>query len=199
MMERNQVQRDRLNPGIQLPYELRVEDFASAMQDVYDFFFDVNSFLIGRRLQRLDDMLRKQITSGLLSDMLTASLAKHSRTLTENRFHNGHPDLIVRGLYPYDRIASGTEGVEIKTTMKRGGAVDTHGARDQWLCVFVYEVDRTTEPAIDRTPLTFTEVYCSQVTLANFRHNPRGALGTRTATLNRAGLAAFRLGWVYRL
>jgi hypothetical protein len=144
-------------------------------------------------------MLRKQITSGLLSDMLTASLAKHSRTLTENRFHNGHPDLIVRGLYPYDRIASGTEGVEIKTTMKRGGAVDTHGARDQWLCVFVYEVDRTTEPAIDRTPLTFTEVYCSQVTLANFRHNPRGALGTRTATLNRAGLAAFRLGWVYRL
>ena len=29
----------------------------------------------------------------------------------------------------------------MKTTRKRGGAVDTHGTREQWLCVFVYEVD----------------------------------------------------------
>lgn len=28
--------------------------------------------------------------SGLLSDMLTASLAKHSRSLTENKYFNGH-------------------------------------------------------------------------------------------------------------
>lgn len=111
-------------------------DFESAMQDVYDFFHDVNSHLVGRGLERLDDMLRPAIMSGVLSDMLTASLAKHSRVLTENNYFNGHPDLVVQGVYAGNSVKAGDQGVEIKTTKKRGGAVDTHGARDQWMCVF---------------------------------------------------------------
>lgn len=127
------------------------------MQDVYDFFYDVNVGLVGKGLERLDDMLRPAKMSGLISDMLTASVAKHSRALTQNLYHNGHPDLIVRGVYPDDKVKSGTEGIEIKTTRKPGGAVDLHGARDQWMCVFVYQVDNTTQPARARRPLTFTE------------------------------------------
>ncbi|MFQ5640030.1 MAG: hypothetical protein ACE5IR_18785 [bacterium] len=103
-----------------------------------DFFYDVNSHLIQKGLQRLDDMLRPAIMSGMLSDMLTASLAKHSRVLTENTYFNGHPDLLVRGVYSDNSVKAGDQGVEIKTTRKAGGAVDTHGARDQWMCVFVY-------------------------------------------------------------
>ena len=63
-----------------MPFGPRLKDFEMAMQDVYDFFYDVNLGLIERGLQRLDDMLRPAIMSGVLSDMLTASLAKHSRT-----------------------------------------------------------------------------------------------------------------------
>jgi len=136
--------------------------------------------------------------SGVLSDMITASLAKHSRTLTENRYFNGHPDLIVRGVYAKDAVKSGVEGVEIKTTRKAGGAVDMHGARDQWLCVFVYDVDQETEPAVARHPTSFTEVYLGKVEIAHFRRNDRGELGTRTATLDKAGLKGLRENWVYR-
>ena len=64
----------------------------------------------------------------------------------ENRYHNGHPDLIVNGVYPNDSVKAGEEGIEVKSTRKRGGAVDTHGARKQWMCVFVYRVDNETEP-----------------------------------------------------
>jgi hypothetical protein len=166
---------------------------------VYDFFYDVNVLLLSKGLQRLDDMLRPAIMSGLLSDMLTASLAKHSRTLVQNSFFNGHPDLVVRGRYPDNSIQAGSEGVEIKTTRKAGGAVDTHGARNQWMCVFVYQIDGRTEPAINRRPMVFTEVYLGRVTLADFRKNPRGELGTRTATLDRRGIAKLRTRWVYRL
>lgn len=197
MLERETVDRTRFNPEAVFPYELRSEDFALAMQDVYDFLYDVNSHLVGKGLQRLDDMLRKAVMSGLLSDMLTASLAKHSRSLTENRYHNGHPDLLVRGVYPMDSMRSGSEGVEIKTTIKGGGAVDTHGARPQWMCVFVYEVDRITEPAVLRSPLNFREVYLAKVELDDFRRNARGELGTRTATLDRHGIAKLRRGWIY--
>jgi hypothetical protein len=136
--------------------------------------------------------------SGLLSDMLTASLARHSRTLVQNRYFNGHPDLIVQGRYANDAVQAGTDGVEIKTTRKTGGAVDTHGARNQWMSVFVYEVDNQTEPAVDRAPMRFTEIYLGEVGVNDVRKNARGELGTRTATLNREGIGRFRTNWVYR-
>lgn len=170
-----------------------------AMQDIYDFFYDVNRGLIQRGLQRLDDMLRPAIMSGVLSDMLTASLAKHSRTLTVNLYHNGHPDLIVSGVYSDNKIKAGSKGVEIKTTRKAGGAVDTHGARNQWMCVFVYDVDGSTEPARDRAPMTVTEIYLGHVSKSDFRKNPRGELGTRTATLHKNGIEKLRKNWVYKI
>lgn len=196
---RNTVDNAKFNSSPQLPFQLRIEDFQLAMQDVYDFFFDVNQNLVQRHLQRLDDMLRPAIMSGLLSDMVTASLAKHSRALTVNLYHNGHPDLIVRGVYPSDRVKAGKEGIEIKTTRKPGGAADTHGARDQWMCAFVYQVDTTSEPAHSRGPMTFTEVYLAKVKKADFRKNPRSELGTRTATLHRRGVQKLRAGWIYML
>lgn len=199
MLRRETVNEHAFNPAPLLPFELRVKDFELAMQDVYDFFFDVDTFLLNKGLQRLDDMLRPAIMSGVLSDMLTASLAKHSRVLVPNQHFNGHPDLVVQGRYPKNAVKAGTDGVEIKTTRKSGGAVDTHGARDQWMCVFVYSIDEATEPAQDRTPMQFREVYLSSVTIADFRKNSRGELGTRTATLDRAGIGKLRSNWVYRL
>jgi len=197
-IERNIVEHTKFNKMAQLPYELRLRDFEMAMQDVYDFFFDVNSYLSKKGLQRLDEMLRPAIMSGVLSDMLTASLAKHSRVLIENQYFNGHPDLIVQGIYAGNAVKAGTEGIEIKTTRKTGGAVDTHGARNQWMCVFVYNLDTETEPACDRKPMSFTEIYLGQVTVEDFRRNPRGELGTRTATLHRDGIKKLRENWIYR-
>jgi len=194
---RNTVDPQKFNSGIALPYQLRLDDFRLAIQDVYDFFFDVNEHLGFKGLQRLDDMLRPAIMSGVLSDMITASLATHARTLVENTYFNGHPDLVVQGVYPSNSVKAGEQGVEIKTTRKKGGAVDTHGAREQWMCVFVYEVDTETEPATDRRPMTFTEVYLGQVTLDDFRRNNRGELGTRTATLHADGIKKLRESWVY--
>jgi hypothetical protein len=197
-MAGNTVDITKFNPHAVLPYELRLLDFQTAMQDVYDFFRDVNALLTKKGLRRLEDMLRPAIMSGVLSDMLTASLASHSRVLTENRFFNGHPDLVVQGVYADNSAKAGTEGVEIKTTRKSGGAVDTHGARDQWMCVFVYDVDTASEPASKRQPMSFTEVYLGQVTVDDFRRNARGELGTRTATLHKEGIQKLRRNWVYK-
>ena len=54
MVARNTVAREKFNPKAVLPYELRYEDFALAMQDIYDFFSDVNELLISKGLTRLD-------------------------------------------------------------------------------------------------------------------------------------------------
>lgn len=169
-----------------------------AMQDIYDFLYDVNALLIGKRLPRMEESVRASIFTGVLSDMLSASLGKHARALCPNLYPNGHPDLLVQGVYPDNRIKSGIDGVEVKATKKKGGAVDTHGARAQWMCVFVYRADCTTEPAIDRAATRFTEVYLGSVSEVDFRKNARSDLGTRTATLHKLGLQKLRENWIYK-
>jgi hypothetical protein len=65
-----------MNREAVLPFQLRLDDFALAMQDIYDFFYDVNVRLVERGLERLDDMLRPAIMSGLLSDMLRIQIER---------------------------------------------------------------------------------------------------------------------------
>ena len=108
--KRNRPKRDCFNRNAGLPFQLRLEDFEIAMQDVYDLFYDVNTGLLEKGLERLDDFVRPAIMAGLLSDLLTASMAKHSRVLTQNNYFNGHPDLLVKGVYPNDSVKAGTEG-----------------------------------------------------------------------------------------
>jgi hypothetical protein len=47
--------------------------------------------------------------------------------------------------------------------------------------------------------MTFTEAYLGKVVVADFRKNPRSELGTRTATLDREGIARLRANWLYDL
>ena len=67
------------------------------------------------------------------------------------------------------------------------------------MCVFVYDIDKETQPVVSRRAMSFTEVYIAKVALFDFRKNPRGELGTRTATLDRRGIAKLRQNWVYLL
>ncbi len=81
MPERATPKTDGFNPSAVLPYQLRTEDFSLALRDLYDFLFDVNSLLQSRDLSRLEDVVRPAVVSGILSAMLSSSLAKHSRSL----------------------------------------------------------------------------------------------------------------------
>ncbi len=188
---------DKFNPQPLLPYELRRDDFRLAMQDVYDLFHDINTSLVGRGLRRIEEIVRPAILSGILSDAISTSLARHARVLTINQYHNGHPDLIPEGLFAKNAVKAGEQGVEIKAT-KGGGAVDTHGARAAWLCVFRYAVDSETEPAVERAPTRIVEILLAKLDVDDFRRNPRSELGTRTASPNRAGIAKLRANWIYR-
>ena len=47
-VRRNHVDTTKFNRSLPLPFELRLLDFELAMQDIYDFFFDVNTHLLGK-------------------------------------------------------------------------------------------------------------------------------------------------------
>lgn len=196
-MQRAQVNPSGFNSAAAWPYALRPAVLQIAMEDIYEMLYNVNDALIGRGLLRLEESIRGAIYSGMLSDLLTEAVAKHSTGLTKNGFHNGHPDLIPVGRYAHDSMQSADEGVEVKTTKGRG-AVDMHGARPGWYCIFRYEADYDTQPVVNRAPTRFTEILLAQLDVGDFRHNARGALGTRTASPHRQGIAKLRAGWVYR-
>lgn len=65
MPARETVDTTRFNPHAELPFELRLKDFEIAMQDVYDFFYDVNVLFDRKGLPRLDDELRPANMSGM--------------------------------------------------------------------------------------------------------------------------------------
>jgi len=52
MPTREVVRTDAFNSDAQLPFELRLKDFEIAMQDVYDFFYDVNVLFQKKGLPR---------------------------------------------------------------------------------------------------------------------------------------------------
>lgn len=59
----NEVNAKCFDRSAKLPFGLRLKDFEMAMQDVYDFFYDVNLGLIERGLHRLDDMLTASLAN----------------------------------------------------------------------------------------------------------------------------------------
>ena len=75
----------KFNPDARITYALRVLNFQQSIRTFYDLFYDLNGLLLTRSLERFDEMLRPTARSGIILDLLTASLAKHARSLTTNR------------------------------------------------------------------------------------------------------------------
>lgn len=187
-----------LNPAAQLPYQLRSGDFLSALDDLYALLHDMNSALTDKGLSRLEEVLKPQTFTSIISDTLAVYVGHHARVLTPNRYFNGHPDLIPGGQYPNDAVQSGAEGVEVKATVRPTSAADMHSSREGWLCLFRYRVDRVTEPATDRRPTEIVEILLAHLEPDDFRRNERSDRGTRTATPHKGGLAKLRANWLYR-
>ena len=151
------------------------------------FFYDVNSRLTEKGLQDWTTRCTSNHVRCSL-DMLTASLAKHSRTLTENWYFNGHPDLIVQGVYPRTPGKRETKGIEIATTCKSGGAVDTTALETNGCaCSYTTPIRNRNLHRHRRSMTSFTEIYLGKVTTDDFR-KIRGELETRTTTLPQDGI-----------
>jgi hypothetical protein len=197
-MKRAQVNKDGFNKELDLPYALRLDVFAIAMDDIYELLHNINTGLVDRGLLPFENSVRGAIYTGVLSDLLTEAIANHAVGLVKNTHNNGHPDLLPAGRYADNGAQAAEDGVEIKVTKKAGGAVDMHSARPAWYCVFRYVADYTTEPVLDREPTRFTDVWLARLDEKDFRKNARGPRGTRTATPHREGVQRLRTNWLYR-
>src|SRR5260370_7613892 len=91
---------------------------------------------------RLKNMLMQANFSSIVSEMMTASIPKHCKTVVKNRFHNGHPDILPANKYPNDsKQHAGADGIEVKAS-RYLNAWQGHNAEHVCLMVFVFQNGR---------------------------------------------------------
>lgn len=164
-----------------LPHGLRVTEVRAALEDVYDFLYNVNSFLTEKGWDRLEETLMAATFSGVISEMVVQSMSKQSKSLINNQWHNGRPDLVPRGHYQGDAVLQGSEGIEVKASRYASGW-QGHNIESGWILIFQYEIDLETEPVQDRQPTRFVKVLIAQLDETDWSFSGRSETSRRTIT-----------------
>jgi hypothetical protein len=159
------VERATLHPrgfseDANLPYELRVSEIKAALDDIYDLLYNVNTFLIERGWDRLEEMLSAAAFSGFLSELVVEGISKRSATVTKNRYHNGRPDLVPRAYYDDNAVLRGERGIEVKASRGAAGW-QGHNVETGWILIFQYGIHASTLPVADRSPTRVDRVLCA--------------------------------------
>ena len=134
----------------------------------------------------------------MISEFLVKNIARTAETLEANAKVGGHPDLLPQGHYASNLVLKGDEGLEIKSSIQRGGW-QGHNPEDCWLMVFRYAIGAQGKGA--STPLTFLEMFSAPSSTKRIGHCS-GRIGasrrTPTASITAAGVEKLRNNFLYR-
>ena len=160
---------------------------------------DLNSLLHERQYERLEELLDPAGFSGLISRTVANRLARASRGLVVNQYHNGYPDLLVKGQYPGDAVQHGEGGLEIKASRYPKGW-QSHGPRAGWFGVVQFRLDERADVAVhDLEPTSVQAVLVAELTAEDWSWQParEGRIRSGTASVRSAGVAKLRAGAVW--
>lgn len=182
-----------INPNAQLPYGLKVEEIEKAVSETYRLFYGLNRYLEQAGFRRMDQLLLGNSLSGVISEFLVKNIANTSESLIANTKVGGHPDLLPRSCSGSNSVLRGSEGIEVKASIQKGGW-QGHNPEDCWLMVFRYEIE-------DTVPLTFVEILCARLLKSDWSFSGRNGESRRTptASITSTGMEKLRDNFIYRL
>ncbi len=187
-----------MNPDAVLPYGLTADIVFQAMNDFVEFLTFVNSSLNAKGIVRLENLIMPANFSSLVGEFMIQRIAAHSKTLVQNRHHNGHPDLLPVGRYPNDKAQHELDGIEVKASRNLSGW-QGHNAEDVWLMVFVFENNSQSEVDKPPIPFRFLKVIGAQLTKSDWKFAGRSETSRRTitASITESGRRKMEANWVY--
>lgn len=179
-MERlTQLDPEYINHDATLPYNLTVHEVSKAVSETYRLFNGLNNFLTSNEFRPMEELLLGNSLSGILSELLVKNIARVSSSLVANLKVGGHPDLLLKGYYDSNLILKGDEGIEVKTSIQKGGW-QGHNPEDSWLLLFRYMVG--VQDNNQTVPLTFVEILCAKLTKKDWSFSGRKGASRRTPT-----------------
>jgi hypothetical protein len=195
------VRRESFNPKCILPYGLEVIHIYQSMVDFTEFLGVINQALYAKELPRLESFLMQANFSSIVGEFATSNIPRYCHALVKNGFHNGHPDLIPKGLFPGDSVQYATEGIEVKGS-RRSGGWQGHNPESVWLIVFHFDSNTAVDKRNDigPKPFRFRGVYAAKLEKEDWKFS--GRLGesrrTITASVNQSGVARMKANWIYK-
>lgn len=188
------------NPNCAIPYGCTTNDILRGMVDFVEFLGFLNRQLYSRNLARLESMLMPANFSSLVGEFMHTAITKYCKTLVKNAYHNGHPDLIPKGVYTGNSVLHGSEGIEIKGSRNRSGW-QGHNAENVWLMVFVFDSNTQRDQALGKEPkpFRFVQVLGAQLTYADWSESGRSSTSRRTPTASvlKSGYTKMAQNWIY--
>lgn len=184
-----------------LPHGLKVAHIRDAMQEFLNLLGHINQALGQRDYPRLETMLMPANFSSVVGEFMSAGIPKFCKTLSKNRYHNGHPDLIPTGLFKDDSVQHAREGIEIKAS-RYGSAWQGHNAEECWLMVFNFESNRPVDEAKGEPakPFQFLQVCGAQLLKTDWKFSGRSETSRRTitASVTPSGFQKMTSNWIYK-
>jgi hypothetical protein len=120
----------------------------------------------------------------------------------KNRYHNGHPDLIRKGIFPGDAVQHAEEGIELKSS-RYLKAWQGHNIENCWLMVFVFESNRPSDQwrNLPPFPFRFLRVAGARLAKSDWKFAGRAAKSRRTITASvvTSGYRKIMNNWIYRV
>ncbi len=186
------------NVNVVLPYGLQLSEVRDALDQIYDFLHDMNSFLVSRGYDRLEEIILGNSLSGFISELAVKRIGANSKSLARNEKIGGHPDLIPRDLYPGNAILRADEGIEVKTSIQ-SSSWQGHNPERSWILVVQYSVDVLTEPVAERRPSEILKVMCALLDEEDWSFSGRVGASRRTPTASilKSGTAKLHDNAIY--
>lgn len=195
------VEPNGFNPQAELPYGLDIQHVYHAMVDFVDFLGFVNQQLNTKEIERLESMLMPANFSSMVGEFMKSRIPRYCPSLAANKYHNGHPDLIPKGMFPSDAVQHASVGIEVKASRSTRGW-QGHNRENIWLMVFVFDSNRPTD--VTRTilprPFRFSMVVGAFLTEDDWQFSGRSATSRRTitASVKPSGFQKLMANWIYR-
>lgn len=181
-----------------LPLGLKVDEVIKAIGATYDLIYELNNFLVKKKIERLETLILGNSFSGIISEFLVRNISNCSVAVVRNEKIGGHPDLIKRDAYHNNQVLKG-DGLEIKAS-KHSGGWQGHNPEDIWLIVFRYELDETTSDPYKREPVTFVQVLAAELKKSDWKFSGRigDSRRTPTASILSSGMDKLRSNPIYQ-
>ena len=176
------------NPFTVLPYGLTTTHIYQSMVDFLNCIEIINESLQNNGFKTLQELMTPASFSDFVGEFIIGRLPLYCSTLAKNSYHNGHPDLLPKDLYPQNSCQYGTEGIEIKASKNKSGW-QGHNPEAIFLMVFVYNC----------IPFSFKNVIAGQLSKEDWNFYGRSETSRRTpnATVLSSGIKKMKDNWVY--
>ena len=181
-----------------LPYGLKVNDIMKSMNEFCNFLNFINYELKSKKLPILEKILMQANFSSIVGEFINNTIPKHCKSLVKNKYHNGHPDLIVKNKFPNNAVQHSHDGIEIKASRYEKGW-QGHNPENIWLMVFVFKSSRPNDDLNE--PFLFKSVYGAKLEECDWQFTGRkeGSRRTITASIKKSGYIKMIENWIYKI